>query len=108
MNNLGVRLDEDFVIDPGIAWSAEQERSIEIEHRKAVQNLDSEVEKGDGLKKRIGSIVGEISMDWEKLIGRLESKFVEAEKSYKNKTAQLIGQICVNEAIEELKEQDNH
>ena len=108
LKNLAVQQEEYLETDPGIAWSAEQENFIVREHRKAVQNFDSAAEKGDGLKKRIGSIVGELSMDWENLIGKLESSFEEAEESYKNITAELIGQIYINEAIHDLQVQENH
>ncbi|MDC1004464.1 hypothetical protein OAQ34_02455 [Opitutales bacterium] len=108
LNNLGVQEVEYLESDPGTVWSGEEENLIVGKLRQAEQKLDNATEQGSGLKKRIESVLNETAEGWEELIGRLESSFEEAEEIYKNISAELIGQICVNEAILDMQAQENN
>ena len=105
----GIAKEDYLEEDPGITWDRQANVLLANELDQEKRNLSIGEEEQSELKSKIGREIGMVSLNWEELIGGLERAIEEAMSSYKKVTAEIIGQICVAQAVRgQKKERDRH
>ncbi len=93
---------------PGVEYEPGTHRDLQERLRSVQADLEAELKGLDTLKQRVCQETGEdISLGWSPLIQALQARRAEVVKEYRQLTAQILGEIHVNNVIEELRKQED-
>lgn len=107
LSSLDVSQDNYLQTDPGIEWNPQRYSSLQSDVTDAQTSLENAEGEQTQLKNKIGTAIGQMSENWEELIGGLENKIEETSVSYKKSAAKILAQVCVSAAVRNLQQQED-
>lgn len=107
LNSLDISRGNYLQTDPGIEWNPQRHTLLRSEFRDAQTSLANAEGEQTHLKNKIGTAIGQMSENWEELIGGLENKIEETSLSYKKSASKILAQICVCAAVRTLQEKED-
>jgi len=109
LGRLGVSSDEFLGIDPGVEYSAEEEKRVNDEYENAREELSNKEEAIKNLKIRVQQkIMDDRAVEnWNELIEKLREKKKKIEKELEEIEAKIIGKNIVHCVIREFQEDED-
>jgi uncharacterized protein YhaN len=108
LGTLDVPPEAQVTESPGTEYEPAKLKEMQERLRAVESDLQAELKDLDTLKQRICQETGEdISLGWSPLIQALQAWRAEVVAGYRELTAQILGEIQVNNVIRELRKQED-